>query len=132
MTSNAQELIAFPEAYVADQKVDELRELLRQVFDRYGRKEVAHELDMNRSSIDNMILGRDRHPLKAKVLLFAVLIDERRLIVDWLCRLAEGVYTPNDKLSDNQKLARAMRAMRRYVSADVAQEIELEASGGVR
>src|SRR5690606_29950903 len=90
MTS--QPRLPFPFAHVVDERWPELLELLRQVADSVGRKQVAADLKIDRAVLDNMLAERARSTVKAQHLIYFALRSSR--VVEWFAALLGGSYEP--------------------------------------
>ena len=131
MTAKAPDQTAFrfPDAYEAEQAYGEILKICRSIADRIGRKEVAFELDLRGSSLDNALADRDRHSLKARQILYFLLKDSSGELITKLATLAGfEAKRAQPVLTAEQKLD-LLKARIRKRLGNVADEIIDEALG---
>jgi hypothetical protein len=82
--------LAFPFPYLSEERWPELLGIVRQEADRIGRKEVAYDLDVSRTVLDNMLADRDRCHIKARHLVYFAVHSPR--VAEWFARLSGGRF----------------------------------------
>ncbi len=122
MSDPVQMQLKFPEASLAKQEWPKLLELVRRSADAHERKEVGVELDLSRSVLDNILMDRDRHALKAKHLLYFLLIDESGQILKMLAALTGHQVSPKKPLTPTQKAQAYERVIRKRLG-DFGEEL---------
>ena len=119
--------LKFPDRWLAKERFPELRELCREVADRHGRKDVADELKIAKSSLDNILAGRERHSLKAKSLLVFARKDPR--IPEWFAEFCGGHFEREHSQTPEEELAALKAAVR---SMGIAGDAIFAIAKGVR
>jgi hypothetical protein len=102
--------LAFPSSYLAEERWPELLEIVKQEADRIGRKQVAYDLDVSRTVLDNTLADRDRCHLKARHLVYFALQSPR--IAEWFARLSGGTFEPNPVMTPEEELAALKKVLR--------------------
>lgn len=121
--------LKFPEVHLVSERWPELLELVRMVAVDVGRKTVADELDLSRSVLDNILLDRDRHALKARHLMYFILRDRSGRILALLAEMSGRRVEPRRELTADEKVRAYERAIRRRLG-DFGDELLAEALQG--
>ncbi len=127
MSDSEQMELDFPKVCTMHEQWPVLLELVRQVAVDVGRKQIGGDLKMGRSVLDNTLLDRDRHSLKAKHLIYYLLSDESGRMIRLLANLCGQQVLPRKPLTPEEKL-RALEATVRRRLGDLGDEILAEAA----
>lgn len=102
--------LEFADAWAAESSYPELLNIVRQVADEIGRKQVAFDLDVSRSVLDATLADRDRNSLKAKHLLYFA--RKSTAVAEWLAAFAGGRFEREQQQTPEEELAALKTAVR--------------------
>jgi hypothetical protein len=103
--------LPLPAAYRASVVWSAMLERCRAVADVIGRKEVAYDLDTQRTRLDHALFERDRHHLRGLELVYLVLRGDAPQILEPLHSELALVVAPQQPLTTAEKLSRLERAI---------------------
>lgn len=124
-----QETLEFPEVYKAEETWPSVLEIVRQISVDVGRKTVADDLDLSRSVLDNILLDRDRHALKAKHLLYFLIKDRSGMLLQAMAGLVGAQVAPRKELSPEEKLDRLEKTLADALGKDLRESLYSKAWG---
>jgi hypothetical protein len=126
MTQTELPLASAPPECVVDKRWPELLELLAVTASEWNRSKVADKVDLSLSALNNALLDRDRHSLKAKHLFYFLLRSPR--VLAWIAEMAGYTVERTRPRSAEEKLA-ALEAAVRSMGAMGDQLLELAGVG---